>query len=139
VPFVGDDSDKDDDLTKPTTCKSAPGPNLWSTGKKKATMKGKSVPKFGSTARRLISAAALGSDSEDSEDTALSAKSRRLVKGRNKKRRKLEAKEASLRSSQQMEQLIAVAGMIASATQVQTEDNQIRLERDFLKRSLVKT
>jgi hypothetical protein len=36
-----------------------------------------------------------------------------------------------------MEQLTAAAGMIASATQVQTEDNRIRLEWDLLKRSLV--
>ena len=37
-----------------------------------------------------------------------------------------------------MEQQIAAAGLIASATQVQTEDNRTRLERDLLKRSLVK-
>jgi hypothetical protein len=43
-----------------------------------------------------------------------------------------------MRSSQQMEQLIAAAGLIAAATQVESEDNRIRLERDLLKRSLVK-
>ena len=83
-------------------------------------------------------AAALGSESEDSDDSALSAPSRRLARKRNKKRRKLEAREASRRSLLQMEQLIAAAGLIASATQVQTEDNRTRLERDLLKRSLVK-
>jgi hypothetical protein len=78
VPLVGDDSDEEaDDSTTPTSRKEAPGPSLGSTGNKKATMKGKPAPKFGSTARRLISAAALGSDSKDSEDTALSAKPRR--------------------------------------------------------------
>jgi hypothetical protein len=166
IPTVGDDSEEEEEGDDPEDEEEGddpedeeggeatpfgphkatkPSSRAMSGARAKSGARARATRKFGSTATPPAGTpparprqADLGSDSEDSEDTALSAKSRRLVKRRNTKRRKIEAKAASMRSSQQMEQLIAAAGLIAAATQVQSEDNRIRLERDLLKRSLVK-
>jgi hypothetical protein len=102
---------------------------------------------FGSTAKRLVSSTpssktvrqVQASDSdEDSEDSDLSERGKSAARKRNRKRRKKGGSPASRRTALQMEQLIAAASMMASATETQSQDNRARLESDLMKKSLVK-
>jgi len=102
---------------------------------------------LGSTAKRLVPSTpssktarqVQASDSdEDSEDSDLSERRKSAAQKRNRKRRKKGGSPASRRTALQMEQLIAAASMMASATETQSQDNRARLESDLMKKSLVK-
>jgi len=102
---------------------------------------------FGSTAKRLATSTPASKTArqiqnsesdEDSQDSALSDRGKSAARKRNRKRRKKYGDPGSRRNAIQMEQLIAVASVMASATKSQAEDTRSRMDSDRMKKSLVK-